>query len=503
MELISSICSYPECSEIPEYWKTSEKPLKFFCFHHIPDSSDNTDPAMAISKPEDKNSYFNQLKSLKENLKKLKKNTIESYQKLIKVINTHLQKSLEKIEKDFKAIEINLNYILKQNKIFEPVIHDIEKKLKKQLDESTFFIEPIIPIIESFFTKNLNLEAKADVSALIDSRLINNKTPLEKKLSILSKSLGFSKSLDPELYISPSSISKMDLNFFKNPSKLIVSPENQLIFTINNKEENLIIWKIAEKITLNDLISFNRSKIKDFYLINKSKTLLILFEDQSQSGVVDAIPQFYFGKIKIQNPLADRTRSEETGTVTIFKLFELDQFIATATFDGKLKIWRVKDLKLQREFQMHTAYYHGSISSFDISSDGKFVVSGCVNGEMCLRSIFNDSQIHKTSAHSGGVTAVAFSPEGEIIVSGGEDKTFKIWKRNEFRVPFLKKDAKYMKIKEISFGVTPQLILTGCPKSVIIWKYGQSLEKTEIKSKSALLNLTQIFPDASNFMRFI
>mgnify|MGYP003734228249 CR=1 FL=1 len=33
----------------------------------------------------------------------------------------------------------------------------------------------------------------------------------------------------------------------------------------------------------------------------------------------------------------------------------------------------------------------------------------------------------KQSAHSIGVTSVAFSPDGKTIVSGSDDKTIKVW----------------------------------------------------------------------------
>ena len=33
----------------------------------------------------------------------------------------------------------------------------------------------------------------------------------------------------------------------------------------------------------------------------------------------------------------------------------------------------------------------------------------------------------KQSAHSEGVSSVAFSPDGKTIVSGSDDKTIKVW----------------------------------------------------------------------------
>ena len=39
----------------------------------------------------------------------------------------------------------------------------------------------------------------------------------------------------------------------------------------------------------------------------------------------------------------------------------------------------------------------------------------------------------KQSAHSEGVSSVAFSPDGATIVSGSDDKTIKVWDAVNFR----------------------------------------------------------------------
>jgi len=36
-------------------------------------------------------------------------------------------------------------------------------------------------------------------------------------------------------------------------------------------------------------------------------------------------------------------------------------------------------------------------------------------------------QVHTLTGHSGGVWAVAFSPDGDRVVSGSKDRLVKIW----------------------------------------------------------------------------
>ena len=45
-------------------------------------------------------------------------------------------------------------------------------------------------------------------------------------------------------------------------------------------------------------------------------------------------------------------------------------------------------------------------------------------------------EAEKQSAHSDGVTSVAFSPDGASIVSGSNDKTIKVWDAGTFSPPY-------------------------------------------------------------------
>ena len=42
-----------------------------------------------------------------------------------------------------------------------------------------------------------------------------------------------------------------------------------------------------------------------------------------------------------------------------------------------------------------------------------------------------DLKTEKSNAHSGWIRSVGFSPDGKAIVSGGDDKTIKVWDSGE------------------------------------------------------------------------
>ncbi|MFQ4142556.1 serine/threonine-protein kinase [Chlorogloeopsis sp. ULAP02] len=69
----------------------------------------------------------------------------------------------------------------------------------------------------------------------------------------------------------------------------------------------------------------------------------------------------------------------------------------------------------------------GVAVSLILSPDSKTVVSGS-SQEIELWDMVTGKQIRILTGHNGWVRSVAISPDGKILVSGGEDKTIKMWR---------------------------------------------------------------------------
>ncbi|MFM7172006.1 MAG: WD40 repeat domain-containing protein, partial [Caldilinea sp.] len=71
--------------------------------------------------------------------------------------------------------------------------------------------------------------------------------------------------------------------------------------------------------------------------------------------------------------------------------------------------------------------HQGGVSSVDFSPNGQTIVSGGEDGTV---RIWNAADLQPQQLffnHIGAVTALNFSPDGQRIVSGGEDGTLRIW----------------------------------------------------------------------------
>lgn len=97
--------------------------------------------------------------------------------------------------------------------------------------------------------------------------------------------------------------------------------------------------------------------------------------------------------------------------------------LAAATAAG-IWLYEAHDLDAAPRFlQGHTA----PVSSIDFSSDGHLLVSGGWDKTLRLWDMDAGTQRTLLEGHNGQVESVAFSPDDTMIVSGGFDSTLRLW----------------------------------------------------------------------------
>ena len=71
--------------------------------------------------------------------------------------------------------------------------------------------------------------------------------------------------------------------------------------------------------------------------------------------------------------------------------------------------------------------HSSSVRSIAISPDGKYIVSGSVDGTIKIWDFKTGECLNSLEGHSSWVDSIAISPDGKYIVSGSGDGTIKIW----------------------------------------------------------------------------
>ena len=106
---------------------------------------------------------------------------------------------------------------------------------------------------------------------------------------------------------------------------------------------------------------------------------------------------------------------------------------AAGSYDGTVKLWDISSGEATKTFRATMPYLlksgsnSGGVSSVAFSPDGKYIASGSEDGTTRLWDISTGRKIRTLAGHTSSVSSVAFSPDGKYIASGSYDKTIRLW----------------------------------------------------------------------------
>ncbi|MEW6616174.1 MAG: caspase family protein [Thermodesulfobacteriota bacterium] len=89
--------------------------------------------------------------------------------------------------------------------------------------------------------------------------------------------------------------------------------------------------------------------------------------------------------------------------------------------DASVKLWEISSGEVVREFR------HPGLSSIALSPDGRLVLSGSTDNTFKLWDISTGNEIRTYRGHATWVSSVAFSPDGRYAYSGSWDGTVRMW----------------------------------------------------------------------------
>lgn len=125
--------------------------------------------------------------------------------------------------------------------------------------------------------------------------------------------------------------------------------------------------------------------------------------------------------------LADGTRLGDfvghPTAVWAAKLSADGRFLATAGYDGLVRIWDVASRQPKHDLAKHK----GWVRAVAFAPDGTRLASAGEDGTVVLWDAVTGADLKSIAAHEGAVTCLAFAPDGATLASGGSDKVVKLW----------------------------------------------------------------------------
>ncbi|MCS6936254.1 MAG: WD40 repeat domain-containing protein [Candidatus Bipolaricaulota bacterium] len=128
-----------------------------------------------------------------------------------------------------------------------------------------------------------------------------------------------------------------------------------------------------------------------------------------------------------------RTLSGHTSYVRSVAFSPDGRLLASGALDQTIKLWEVASGSLVRTLSGPT----NIVFSVAFSPDGQLLASDscgrtdrsgrCIQGEIKLWEVSSGREVRTLSGHTRGVWSVAFSPNGQLLASGANDRNIKLW----------------------------------------------------------------------------
>ena len=142
----------------------------------------------------------------------------------------------------------------------------------------------------------------------------------------------------------------------------------------------------------------------------------------------------------------------------------------------------------------------GIIFSLAFSRNEEFLVTGDINGEVCLWSWQKSQLLFKNHSHKTIVESIAFSPDSRKIASSSRDGTIKIWDVSSGQCILTLDSPNNYTVKSLVFNLDGSKLFGYSHKQIISWDLETGESKILIESQSRICCLC--FSSQANILTF-
>ena len=197
-----------------------------------------------------------------------------------------------------------------------------------------------------------------------------------------------------------------------------------------------------------------------------------------------------------------------------------NQMIATASVDGAIKLWSVKERKLLKTIQNDSvrldrfgvrfvdnttiaatnsdgtiklwningtqikdlAGHIDQVLYLDVSRDGKYIASASKDGTVKIWSPKSDEPPQTLVIPDTIINQLSFSPDTKMIALASEDGTVKLWNLDNILPPTILLSGG----KSVSFSPDSKMIVSASDKNLQLWQNGKQLWNVQADNQTVL-----------------
>jgi len=146
------------------------------------------------------------------------------------------------------------------------------------------------------------------------------------------------------------------------------------------------------------------------------------------------------------------------------------RYVATGSFDKTLKLWDPKSGKEERTFG-GPAGHQNLVLTLAFSPDGRVLASGATDNTIRLWDVPSPLPVRQFVGFEGAVSDLALSPDGSRLVAGGGDKSVRFFQFADGK-QLAVRQGHSGEITAIAYSANGQLVATGGDETVRLWNAG-------------------------------
>ncbi|MCJ1473376.1 hypothetical protein MMC13_002027 [Lambiella insularis] len=124
---------------------------------------------------------------------------------------------------------------------------------------------------------------------------------------------------------------------------------------------------------------------------------------------------------------------EDNAPVTSVRFSPNGKFVLAWTLDSSLRLWNYVEGRCVKTYQGHQNEKYSIGGSFGVYGGGQqaFVASGSEDGNIAIWDVVTKDLLQQLEGHNGAVLGLDTLSSKDLLVSGGLDRTVRIWHAEE------------------------------------------------------------------------